>query len=345
MLRPQGPAGAAALRRTDLLDALHDKTESAADQTTRRFLRHVLAQVRRTLTGNPAMTAAGEPVASDLFGLGQAQGWWADAVHDDLAPVLREVWEAGYSDTTTIASSTDAAAEFLARVKDRLSPTASPGLPGQAFDLARRALAEELATGASIPKVAERLAAEFSWDDPAAYWRRQKTAAQGEIDTILDVIGRPGEYAREQAKRTDPRVKALRAQSNEATKRIDDTESTWKARATRIARTETTGAFSAGAHQAYRDEGVTGHMWLATLDARTRDTHKTADRQVQPLGQPFRVGGVDLMFPGDPNGPAREVINCRCTTVAAQVDDPVAPPDLKAAVAEHARAARRRPRS
>jgi hypothetical protein len=30
------------------------------------------------------------------------------------------------------------------------------------------------------------------------------------------------------------------------------------------------------------------------------------------MDEKFKVGDAELMFPGDPEGPADEVINCRC---------------------------------
>ena len=53
--------------------------------------------------------------------------------------------------------------------------------------------------------------------------------------------------------------------------------------------------------------------WLATIDARTRRTHAAADGQRVELGQKFSVGRAELRFPGDPRGPAAEVISCRCS--------------------------------
>lgn len=104
----------------------------------------------------------------------------------------------------------------------------------------------------------------------------------------------------------------LRARVAEAL-RIDE----WDSRAARVARTETTGAYGAGAeHAATAAQRVLGEpvqrRWLATADARTRAAHRDADGQTRPVGEPFSVGGEALMFPGDPNGSAENVINCRC---------------------------------
>ena len=52
-------------------------------------------------------------------------------------------------------------------------------------------------------------------------------------------------------------------------------------------------------------------QWDATLDGRTRDSHRRVDGEVRELDEKFSNG---LMFPGDPNGSAAEVINCRCTS-------------------------------
>lgn len=89
----------------------------------------------------------------------------------------------------------------------------------------------------------------------------------------------------------------------------------WENRATTVARTEAIGALNAARMDAFRavaeDEGgVFEKIWISTSDSRTRETHVLADGQRVPLDQPFLVGGARLMFPGDPSGPADEVINC-----------------------------------
>lgn len=50
-------------------------------------------------------------------------------------------------------------------------------------------------------------------------------------------------------------------------------------------------------------------QWDSTLDARTRNSHIKVDGEVKELDEKFSNG---LMFPGDPNGVAAEVIHCRC---------------------------------
>jgi hypothetical protein len=102
----------------------------------------------------------------------------------------------------------------------------------------------------------------------------------------------------------------------------------WPNRATVIARTETIGALNAGRFDAFNAVAEeTGDkfesFWLATSDSRTRKTHRAAEGQRVPLGQPFIVGGFELRFPGDPTGPAQEVIQCRCTTLLVEPGEAV----------------------
>lgn len=97
----------------------------------------------------------------------------------------------------------------------------------------------------------------------------------------------------------------------------------WPNRATVVARTETLGALNAGRTDAFMAVAEeTGdefeQVWLSTIDRRTRPTHKTADGQRVPVGQPFTVGGSSLRYPGDPLGPAKEIIQCRCSSLLTE---------------------------
>ncbi len=86
-----------------------------------------------------------------------------------------------------------------------------------------------------------------------------------------------------------------------------------RARANLIARTETHGAANAGALGAARETGLRMmREWISSDDDSTRPDHAAANGQVVGMDEPFIVGGVALMYPGDPDGPADQTINCRC---------------------------------
>ena len=50
-------------------------------------------------------------------------------------------------------------------------------------------------------------------------------------------------------------------------------------------------------------------QWDSTLDSRTRPSHQAVDGELVEVEEVFSNG---LMYPGDPNGSASEVVNCRC---------------------------------
>jgi HK97 family phage portal protein len=80
------------------------------------------------------------------------------------------------------------------------------------------------------------------------------------------------------------------------------------ARSLTIARTETASAQNAASMEGYAQSGVVEKKeWLAVQDDVTRDSHSMVDGDTVSLGGLFANG---LMFPGDPNGPPEEVINC-----------------------------------
>lgn len=89
-----------------------------------------------------------------------------------------------------------------------------------------------------------------------------------------------------------------------------------RARALRIGRTESTMAANyvtktAGEEADYQ----TQKQWLTIMDGRERDSHRFAHEQIRELDEPFNVGGTEMDRPGDPNGGASQVVNCRCTLV------------------------------
>lgn len=89
------------------------------------------------------------------------------------------------------------------------------------------------------------------------------------------------------------------------------------AAAVRNARTAMTAAQNSGRIDSYKYAQELGidmmQEWMATNDSRTRHSHAMMD------GERINVGGVfsnGCRYPGDPNGPAEETYNCRCTIVA-----------------------------
>lgn len=88
-----------------------------------------------------------------------------------------------------------------------------------------------------------------------------------------------------------------------------------------IARTETMTAFNKGQLAAMRQaiaegrvsETIITKVWHAFVDKRTRDTHLHLNNKAVAFREPFRaISGAELQYPGDPNGGAAEIINCRC---------------------------------
>jgi len=83
-------------------------------------------------------------------------------------------------------------------------------------------------------------------------------------------------------------------------------------RSERVARTEASASSNHGNLEAYRQADIPRKRWLASIDDRTRGTHSDAHGQTVERDQSFLVGGHEMIMPGD--GPASEVVNCRCTT-------------------------------
>lgn len=96
------------------------------------------------------------------------------------------------------------------------------------------------------------------------------------------------------------------------------------ARARVISRTEVVGAANFGGMTAARQSKLKmNKRWVNARDKRVREKHKDKSQggvggEVVPLEQPFSNG---LMHPGDPNGSAEEVIQCRCLASHRPVRD------------------------
>lgn len=89
--------------------------------------------------------------------------------------------------------------------------------------------------------------------------------------------------------------------------------------ARRIAQTERTRIQSQARWDVMRNAAAQGipmeKMWIARMK-NTRDSHADLNRRTAKVDEPFTtIWGNELMYPGDPNAPAREVINCHCVLV------------------------------
>jgi hypothetical protein len=73
----------------------------------------------------------------------------------------------------------------------------------------------------------------------------------------------------------------------------------------------------------FREAGVQWTQWVHSgLLDHARLSHQSAHEQIRPSGEPFDIGGIPMMFPGDPDAPADEVINCRCVRIAVAGPNP-----------------------
>ena len=94
-------------------------------------------------------------------------------------------------------------------------------------------------------------------------------------------------------------------------------------RAETVGRTETMTTLHASQREAYQqaiDKGLARpeeieREWSSTSKSKpTRESHIALDGQKVKFDEPYisPVTGAKLMYPGDPNAPAEEIINCRC---------------------------------
>jgi len=127
-----------------------------------------------------------------------------------------------------------------------------------------------------------------------------------------------------------PGPDGFRRTTDEIARELADTYDSWmfrpgftdlpggiESRAYRIARTELGMAMNTGhdigARQAAEEfELVLEKGWASARDDRVRDSHALLHGEFVPMNEAFSNG---LMYPGDPDGPAEEVVNCRCVLV------------------------------
>lgn len=117
---------------------------------------------------------------------------------------------------------------------------------------------------------------------------------------------------------------AFEHEVNEAlskTKQLQDEK--FEVEVEKLSRWLATAAVNAGVEAATTsdpDETV-GLEWVTMEDDRVRSMHAETAGQTVPSGQPFSVGEVEMLYPGQPVGSPEHWINCRCVVRPALVSD------------------------
>ena len=173
-------------------------------------------------------------------------------------------------------------------------------------------------------------------------WKAMLAVAQGinpySMNTPLDLLRFVNQLSELIARRTGEDPEAVSNRINN-TKLIDSIHATvlneglpfvagdWEKQLRGIARTETTLNFNDQVLQQLAQEGYTSKEWVAHRDVRTRQSHSMTNGTIIPLADPFIMSGWPMMYPGDANGPAEEVIQCRCVLTGHRGPDDVTTQD------------------
>jgi len=114
-----------------------------------------------------------------------------------------------------------------------------------------------------------------------------------------------------------------------------------RARSLVIARTESSTAANFGINMgAESSDYEVQKFWINTKDARTRRSHLAMTQDRIAINQPFIVGGVPMMYPGEVGAPAAEVVNCRCVMATEAIKDADGLPILKPRTPDYLRKAK-----
>lgn len=80
-----------------------------------------------------------------------------------------------------------------------------------------------------------------------------------------------------------------------------------------ISRTEVAGSFNSGMIAAAKSSGMTRKQWVALSSENSRHSHASMTTEFINIDESFTLDGKSLSYPGDVDGDAEDVINCRCT--------------------------------
>lgn len=80
-----------------------------------------------------------------------------------------------------------------------------------------------------------------------------------------------------------------------------------------ISRTEVAGSFNSGMMAAAKSAGLTRKQWIALSSENSRHNHASITPDAIGIDESFALDGKSMSYPGDVDGDAEDVINCRCT--------------------------------
>jgi hypothetical protein len=177
---------------------------------------------------------------------------------------------------------------------------------GYSFELVDASTVKNLAT-------ADRKLLPYKHLDIAADKRWNMQTFQSEV--LQGII--QGESVQDISKRIFPEIMSKTDLTGKTDKEAKAIIRKNKQAAIRNARTMVTSAENKGRmdmlHEA-ADKGVITHkVWMAAIDARTREAHRLLDGQEQDIDDPFESILGPIKYPGDVDADPANVYQCRCT--------------------------------
>ena len=164
--------------------------------------------------------------------------------------------------------------------------------------------------------------------DPATAYRlaSERWAAKYGAARLTEVVGTTAEDAKAIVRRATAETVRDNLAEREADLFIQaaiasKSSSISRLRSRVIARTETHTASQSASYEAAKATGITvNKRWSASGGDRTRESHEAANGQTVSIDEFFDVGGEAMLYPGDPDGSAENVINCRCINLIVPVE-------------------------
>jgi len=144
--------------------------------------------------------------------------------------------------------------------------------------------------------------------DPEIFTLADTPAMAALENKLIKVVG-INDTVREQLRDTLVEGLAEMETTAELMERVKQVYNFAQSRSLTIARTETGQAMGIARDAAMGQMQVVKHRWVTAGDEHVRVSHQEINGMVVERGQLFPNG---CRFPCDPDGPAKEVINCRC---------------------------------